>query len=99
MATVSEIQAEAEFEELAEKKPWPQVVAKLVRRQPQRAIPPGTGRDRSLQAWEGVGLLQRSPRYALRSPPAPDLKGLGQNGSIWPEYALIGFVKQNFDLA
>ena len=42
----------------------------------------------SLLGQEGVGLLARSPRYARRSPPAPDPKGLGQNGSIWPEYAL-----------
>ena len=34
MSTIAEIDVEAEFEELAEKKPWPQVLAKLVRRQP-----------------------------------------------------------------
>ena len=34
MATISEIEAEAEFEELAEKKPWLQILAKLIRRQP-----------------------------------------------------------------
>ena len=38
--------------------------------------------DRAFQAWEGVGILARSPRYALRTPPTPDPKGLGQNGSI-----------------
>ena len=34
MTVVSEIQAEAESEDLAERKPWSQVLAKLIRRQP-----------------------------------------------------------------
>ena len=34
----AEIDAETEFEELVEKKPWPQVVAKLARRQPLGAF-------------------------------------------------------------
>ena len=38
MSTIAEIDAETEFEELAEKKPWPQVVAKLARRQPLGAF-------------------------------------------------------------
>ena len=32
MTVVSEIQAEAEIEDLAERKPWSQVLAKLIRR-------------------------------------------------------------------
>ena len=32
MTVVSEIQAEAETEDLAERKPWSQVLAKLIRR-------------------------------------------------------------------
>ena len=38
MSTIAEIDAETEFEELVEKKPWPQVVAKLARRQPLGAF-------------------------------------------------------------
>ena len=38
MRTIAEIDAETEFEELVEKKPWPQVVAKLARRQPLGAF-------------------------------------------------------------
>ena len=34
MSTIAEIDVEAEFEDPAEKKPWPQVLAKLIRRQP-----------------------------------------------------------------
>ena len=34
MSTIAEIDVEAEFEDPAEKKPWPQVLAKLVRKQP-----------------------------------------------------------------
>ena len=38
MSTIAKIDAETEFEELVEKKPWPQVVAKLARRQPLGAF-------------------------------------------------------------
>ena len=38
MSTIAEIDAETEFEELVEKKPWLQVVAKLARRQPLGAF-------------------------------------------------------------
>ena len=38
MSTTAKIDAETEFEELVEKKPWPQVVAKLARRQPLGAF-------------------------------------------------------------
>ena len=38
MGTIAEIDAETEFEGLVEKKPWPQVVAKLARRQPLGAF-------------------------------------------------------------
>jgi len=38
LSTIAEIDAETEFEELVEKKPWPQVVAKLARRQPLGAF-------------------------------------------------------------
>ena len=38
MSTIAEFDAETEFEELVEKKPWPQVVAKLARRQPLGAF-------------------------------------------------------------
>jgi len=38
LSTIAEIDAEAEFEELVEKDPWPQVVAKLARRQPLGAF-------------------------------------------------------------
>ena len=38
MSTIAEIDAETELEELVEKKPWPQVVAKLARRQPLGAF-------------------------------------------------------------
>ena len=34
-----------------------------------------SSQDRAFQAWEGVGILARNPRYALRTPPTPDLKG------------------------
>ena len=38
MVTVSEIQVEADFEELAEKKPWHQVCGDLIRKQPLAAL-------------------------------------------------------------
>jgi len=38
LSTIAKIDAETEFEELVEKKPWPQVVAKLARRQPLGAF-------------------------------------------------------------
>ena len=41
MATISEIEVEAEFEELAEKKPLIEVLAKLIRRQPLGAFGAG----------------------------------------------------------
>jgi len=41
MATVTEIQVEAEFEEPEEKKPWPVILVKLIRRQPLGAFGAG----------------------------------------------------------